>query len=42
MGVGTAVEGTEKLGNKPGAWLEKDYESQGNHMLGAEGARQKD
>lgn len=41
MGVGTAVEGIEKLGNKPGAWLEKDYESQGNQMLGAEGARQK-
>lgn len=40
-GVGTAVEGIEKLGNKPRAWLEKDYESQGTQMLGAEGARQR-
>lgn len=39
--MGTAVEGIEKLGNKPGAWLEKDYESRGNQMLGAEGVRQK-
>lgn len=31
MGVGAALEGVEKLGNKPGAWLEeRDYESQGN------------
>lgn len=39
--MGTPVEGIKELGNKPGAWLEKGYESQGNRMLGAEGARQK-
>lgn len=41
MGVGAAVEGVEKLGKKPGTWLEeRDYEIQGDQMLEAEGARQ--